>query len=100
MNVSSLEQHVSLLRIRKKWALIYTVVFAVLFLLGQAFVLWMAWRLEGEPISLLSAMLLGMVFSAPLIGLIVQASDYRRYKGEIELLDALQRAASETASSG
>ena len=90
-----LEEYTSLLRTRKKYALIYTLVWGVIFapLFAVAFGLVLAY--EDRPVSLLSTIGIVMMVICPLIALMNRVMEYRRLTGMLELLGVLQQAAGE-----
>ena len=94
---SRIGQYAGLLRIRKKWALIGMVAFGICTVVCFAVLFGMAWTLRDKAVTRLSMLSVLMPFVFPYVWLVNQVAEYRRLKDVLELLDVLQRAASESA---
>ena len=93
MNASDrLEEYVSQLRSRKKWALRYTIMLGVILVLSVAVSLGMAWAFGYGQASPLFTLYVAMLVMGPLFGLVVQATEYRRLNETLELVDVLRQA--------
>ena len=90
--------YASLLRTRKKWALVGSVAFVIVVVISSVALLGMAWTLGDKAMTRLSTLTVVMAFVFPYVGMVNQAAEYRRLKGLLELLDVLERAASKGAS--
>jgi hypothetical protein len=94
---SRIEQYASLLRIRKKWSLIYTVVAGICSVVSLAAVIGLTWAFRDRAITF-TTMLVVIVCIFPYIGLVNQVAEHRRLNGVLELLDVLERAAGKGTS--
>ena len=94
---SSIDQYAGLLGIRKKWALrgivAVGIVSVVSLVAAGAFVL----ALRDRAITATTALVVAILCIYPPIQLTIQVVEYRRLNGMLELLDVLERAASEGA---
>lgn len=93
MNASDrLEEYVSQLRVRKKWALRYTIMLGVILVLSVAVSLGMAWAFGYGQASPLFTLYVAMLVMGPLFGLVIQATEYRRLNETLDLVDVLRLA--------
>ena len=92
MNASDhLEEYVSQLRSRRKWALLYTIMLGVILVLSVAVSLGMAWAFGYGQASPLFTLYVAMLVMGPLFGLVIQATEYRRLNETLDLVDVLRQ---------
>ena len=86
-----LEERISLLHVRKKWALRNAIVLLILSLISFAAVMFMSCTHGDEPASFALVLLSVMMPTGSLVVSAMALVDYRIVKVQLELLDALQQ---------
>jgi hypothetical protein len=92
---NDLEQYATLLRIRKKWTLRYAIMNGVLLAICAVVAFGEAWAFRDVQVSPLSTLTTAIALIGPLFGSFGEATEYRRLKDTLELIDVLQRTTSE-----
>ena len=95
-----IEQYAGLLRIRKRWAAIGSVVAAICALITLIAGFGLMWAQRDKPVTGITVLLVLVLCVYPLMGVVSQLVEVRRTTVLLELLDVLKREASARVSEG